>query len=138
MLKTRIITICMPIISAALLAGCQSSNLDSRVADNLSARWHGRSLADFQAKFGSPQGGGSELVWKSTRQDIVPAQEKSLGFGINGVILATPVRQQVAAHPEDRTCVIGVSAANGTITRVRIILDASTPQAGSYCMQVYG
>lgn len=121
-----------------LMAGCQSSNLDARVSNNLSSRWQGKSLADFQAKFGAPQVGGSELVWKSTRQEIVPAYEKSIGFGISGVTLATPIRQQVAAHPEDRTCMIGVSAANGTITRVRIIQDASTPQAGSYCMQVYG
>lgn len=127
------------IASSALVAGCQSTP-GNRSADILSQRWQGKTIQEFEGRFGPAisHGEAGTLVWKTVRKDVTPPHERAVGFGIGGVMIGSPMKSKVAAQSETKTCAIAVASSNETITRVSVLADASTRESASLCTLTYG
>ena len=122
-----------------LLAGCQTAQ-SPRAEAHLSERWQGKSVQEFQSRFGAPtsSAGGSRLVYTATREEVTPAHESGIGFGIAGVAVGGPMTSTVPAKSERKSCTIELTTSNGTIDRIDIVKDDSTRQAASLCLMHFG
>lgn len=123
---------------AFLLAGCETTQ-SPRAEAHLSQRWEGKPVQDFEDRFGSPTSrSGSKLVWQTTREEVTPAHERSVSFGVSGVAIGNPMTNKVSARTERKTCTIEVTSQNGTIAHIDIVKDDSTRQAASLCLLTFG
>jgi hypothetical protein len=126
------------IACSLLLAACQTAQ-NPKAEEHLSQRWQGKPVAEFEKRFGPPASGASDkLVWSVTRDEVTPAHERSFGIGVSGVMIGDPLKTKVEAKSERKSCTIAVSASNGTISRIDIVKDDSTREAGSLCLFTFG
>lgn len=139
MLDRLFLTSTLIIGATLLLAGCQTSQ-SPRSEAHLSERWQGRSVQEFESRFGAPAStaGGNRLVYTATREEVTPAHRSGIGFGIAGVAVGDPMTSKVPATAERKSCTIELSTSNGTIDRIDIVKDDSTRQAASLCLLHFG
>lgn len=128
--------------AAMLLAACQTAQ-SPRAETHLSQRWQGKPLQDFESRFGSPAsasvaGNRSRLVWTTVREEVTPAYERAVNFGVSGVAIGEPMKSRVPATRERKSCTIEVTAENGTIAHIDILKDDSTREAASLCLLNFG
>jgi hypothetical protein len=127
---------------AALLAACQTAQ-NPRAEEHLSKRWEGKPVQAFESRFGAPAsrsaaGSRTKLVWTTTREEVTPAHERSFGFGVSGVAIGSPLKSEVAATSQRKSCTVEVTAENGTIAHIDIIKDDSTRESASLCLLSFG
>lgn len=130
------------VAGALMLAACQTAQ-NPRAEAHMSQRWQGKPLQDFESRFGGAtstqvSGGQTRLVYSATREEVTPAHESGIGFGIAGVAVGGPMSSKVPAKSERKSCTIELIASHDTITRLAIIKDDSTRQAASLCLLTYG
>lgn len=149
------------IVGSLFLTGCTALNQTSSAINDansgvvtamlspyrkLDSQWRGKTLADFQSRFGAPTGKDQEgnRVWSRNIVAHIPGQYVETADYMPHMTIRR--REFVPAHDAEKSCEIAVKVQAGRITAINARRDIGIPTDGnrmfsgmvSTCQRIFG
>lgn len=149
------------IVGSLFLGGCTALNTTSSAVNGvndgfvttmlspyhqLDSQWRGRTLADFQSRFGAPtdEEKDGHRVWSRTIVAHIPGQYVETADYMPNMTIRR--REFVPAHDAQKSCEIAVKVQAGRITAIHVRRDIGIPTDGnrlfsgmeSTCQRIFG